>query len=59
MRKTTFTRKQIATILREADEEPVVKVARRHGISNQAIYNWRKRSTPPGAPGGSGGRPNR
>ncbi len=30
-------------ILREADREPVAKVAKRHGVSEQTIYGWRKR----------------
>ncbi|GAB5414185.1 MAG: transposase [Congregibacter sp.] len=29
-------------ILREADVEPVSDLARRHGISDQTIYTWRK-----------------
>jgi len=30
-------------IIREADREPVAAVAKRHGISEQTIYTWRKR----------------
>ena len=30
-------------IIREADREPVSGVAKRHGISEQTIYTWRKR----------------
>ena len=30
-------------ILREADREPVAQVAKKHGISEQTIYTWRKR----------------
>ena len=29
--------------MREADREPVAVVAKRHGISEQTIYVWRKR----------------
>jgi putative transposase len=30
-------------ILREADKSPIAKVAKKHGISEQTIYAWRKR----------------
>jgi transposase-like protein len=30
-------------ILREADHTPVVEVAKKHGISGQTIYAWRKK----------------
>lgn len=40
--KKTFTEEQMVTILREADEKPVPKVAKRHGVCAQTIYGWRK-----------------
>ena len=43
MKKTRFSEAQMVQILREADREPVVAVAKRHGISDQTIYAWRKR----------------
>ena len=43
MRKTKFTEEQMVKIIRETDKSPIAEVAKKHGVSEQNIYVWKRR----------------
>lgn len=43
MKKTRFTDEQIVRIVQESRSESAAVAARKHGVSEQTLYNWRKR----------------
>lgn len=43
MKKARFTEEQIVLIVRESRAHGVPEIARKHGVSEQTIYTWRKR----------------
>ncbi len=42
MKKSRYSDEQIVRVLREAAKDSVPEVAKRHGVSEQSIYGWRR-----------------
>ncbi len=43
MRKSRFSEEQKVKMLQEADRTSIAEVAKKHGVSKETIYSWRRK----------------
>ena len=43
MQRSKFSAEQMIQILNECKATPMLEVARKHGITDKTIYNWRRK----------------
>ena len=42
MRKNRFSEEQKVKMVREAEQRPIAEVAKKHGVSVETLYRWRR-----------------
>jgi putative transposase len=42
MRKSRFSEEQKVKMVREAEQRPIAEVAKKHGVSVETLYRWRR-----------------
>jgi putative transposase len=42
MRKSRFNEEQKVKMVRESEQKPVAEVAKKHGVSVETLYRWRR-----------------